>query len=221
MASTEPLTPLLGRARFLEAVAKIETRVLESLRDGPYQVWLKHRQGLTSVEAVDQSLEEWARTWHLTDPWCKDWAHKTFQPWLLEGDALAWCPVSYFFDLSAIMDRYGFTFSYDDPWFPSDEPWSAYAGRVRQEFESALEGYRVCVEKIIDAEGEQIPRGSRSPEHFEWLALYQVKGMTYADIWRRFPLRDPRGAPGTSRASVVEKACKRLASVIGLTLRQH
>jgi hypothetical protein len=60
---------------------------------------------------------------------------------------------------------------------------------------------------------EPTAREVRNPEQFLWLARYQVAGESFAVIWRNIPRGDNR------TRSAFEKACKRLAKDIDLTLR--
>lgn len=210
--SAEPFTRVRGRALFLGAVARIEPDVLGSLKRGPYNVWVERAKGRKQKADLDESLRVWSHRWELTDPWCEKWARDTLEWWDSQDDEKfsQWCPESYFSNLN-IFGRESFSFCYEH-WSPSDERWTTYAARAKKEFNRALTTHRQDVELIMG----EAPTTLHSTEHFEWLALYQIKNLRYTDIWRfaakRQRIRNP---------SSVEKACKRLADKIGLTPRKR
>src|SRR5260370_14333188 len=124
-------SPLKGRALFLKAVAQIEPEVLQSLRDGPYQDWVKVAPDPVPVgfdpcrangklTPLGESLKRWSERWHLSDPWCLGWALATLDSWRHRDDSqpLEWCPIWYFFDLGTIFSPNRFRFLHR-PWLPS------------------------------------------------------------------------------------------------------
>ena len=216
-------SPLKARALLLDAVAKLAPQVLQSLKDGPYQDWLKvapdpvpaafdscHANG--KLTSLGKSLKRWSERWHLSDPWCLEWALATFDAWrhLDDGQPLEWCPIWYFFD-SGIFSAKRFRF-FHRPWFPSDESWPAYRDELKRRFEKRLKTYREEVERRMRRMAEPAPREFRNSYQFYWLAGYQVCG------WSRKRIGD---AMGLDSDRTVGQALEQLANFIGLTLRRY
>jgi hypothetical protein len=191
-------TPLKARALFLEAVAQLEPQVLQSLRDGPYQDWLKVAPDPVpagfdlcrlngKLTPFGKTFKRWSQSWHLSDPWCLEWALETLGSWRHRDDIqpLEWCPIWRFMDIGAILSAKRFRFLHR-PWSPSDEAWLAYR--------------------------EPAPKEFRNSYQFYWLAGYQVCG------WSRKRIGD---AMGLDSDRTVGQALESLGHFIGLTLRRH
>jgi hypothetical protein len=91
-------TPLKARALFLDAVAKVQPQVLQTLRNGPYQQWLNvapsplppefdPRRANGNLTPFGKSLRRWSERWHLTEDWCLEWVLGTLGSWRDSDDS--------------------------------------------------------------------------------------------------------------------------------------
>ncbi len=182
---------------------------------------------------------EWARKWHLPDPWILDAAFRTLR-------ALEHCPTfdeympPYFMDLrdpSAHKPRNLAELLEQDAgelfeerllgvegplsfqhaaWYPFWETRTAYEERARKAFDEALRCHLDAGEESATQAGfvrSPEKRGqfkARPLQHFKWLVCYQIQGRSRKEI------ADEYGRAKTS----VSDALRNTANLIGLTLRQ-
>jgi hypothetical protein len=134
-------------------------------------------------------------------------------------------PVSYAEpSFMAISEGRPFEFAFR-PWVAEWESWSAYRADVRAAFDAALRTYWAALIEKAENEGlkkaprKHAPRQTRNPElHFEWLVRFQVLGWTHQQIAQHYE----RTFDTTKRySSTVNRALRKTANLIGLTLREY
>jgi hypothetical protein len=91
------------------------------------------------------------------------------------------------------------------PWQPERETKEQASARLYR----AIDRHLVAVEERVKAEGLKRTPERRSPEHFLWLAGYQVSG------WSQNRIAEAVGVDGAA----VVRAINTLAKTVGLTLR--
>lgn len=210
-----------ARILFLNAVAKVEPAVIETLLTGPYralpaasrratlvQDW-RHVEEVVELRPLRSSLKEWASRWHLEDNWCLELALQTICMWDLNPSsrgAFHSATGGKQLDTARLAPDLG-------SWNPTRESRAEFQANAKVQFELILDQYCDAVETQAIRAGLKRTREKRSFAHFYWLARFQVHGETPAHIWRF----DPARHQGSRRA--VEKAIKDLARLIELTLR--
>jgi hypothetical protein len=102
----------------------------------------------------------------------------------------------------------------DPPWDPNLYSRGTFEAAVRNRFEQSLREYCDRVLAEARAQGLVKTEEKRNPDHYFWLAQYQVSQKSPADQWRSLP----QGESRTRRA--VEKAIRETARELGLTPRQ-
>jgi hypothetical protein len=170
------------------------------------------------IVAMRTALLEWSRRFHLESEWLLDTALFTLRLWD-HRDAMALrlhlirpglhrlpnAEVGYPF---SIEER---DFALRDSWEAGDESWKEFEIRVKKEFDCQLAEYRKRLLKLAQDRGWQEPPEIRSPEHFDWLALYQAAEKGPGEIKKELGFRGDN--------SRILKAIKSKAKLIGLSLR--
>jgi hypothetical protein len=187
------------------------------------QVLLRTEPTKTEAEVLSDSLVEkiqlWQRRWNLKDRWVGQFASDSVLLWAAGSCPLDEWPLEVEL-LEATLGAQENDFRLIvDGWRPLSESRRIYEEGALIDFKDKLKDYLDEIEERVIARGWGRAPERRKFEHFEWLAQYQVMRSSYVQIWRSLSSLDRRGDPRTSRASFVEKACKRLAREIGLTLR--
>ena len=204
-----------ARDQFLKAVNRIEPRVLETLRTGPYQHFSTSAPSAPSDPLTD-ALPKWSEQWHLNTPWVLEHARDTMAAWQLR-----WCPqtewhvtAGYVDDPALSDDELRFLFE-DRGWKPQREREAQARTRIAAAFQKTLDRYLESIRGRMDAAvktGRYKPTPSKREleQHCEWLARFQVKGESFKEIAETC---------GMVTADAVEVAVRRAARFIGLTLR--
>jgi len=117
-------------------------------------------------------------------------------------------------------------------WYPEEQYWSEFEPLITKRFKEYLAAYRKKVTAaLVDAGKRPVPvkrrrgtrpnGGSASPTlHFEWLALFQCRGLSFGEIADCYPL-EFRGEPKGRDDSTVSKAIRETARLVGLKLRSE
>jgi hypothetical protein len=187
------------RQLFLVRAARVEPDLLATLRQVPAE----------SPEA----LQAWGKSWGLTDPWClvlarvtSDWYRRdpSMPGWQFEGKE-TWAG-SYGFKIEPLWVG---PFRHHPTWFRR----SVFKQWVLARVSQALDDYCDRIDAEASASGlKRMPR-KKGIQHFDWLARYQVRRESFADIARNAPYRFAGGRQ-TVRKAVVE-----LAKYLCLALR--
>ena len=206
----QPAGPnLIGRIAFMEAV----------LRQAPNAF-----DDLIAIEAqmtggVEDRLTDWARKWRLGDSWIIDIARSTLQARReLEARRIH---RQWFFPSVSVMAPDWPELSWDSEsavkamsreqggrgWDPEMETEAAFRQRVERHIER--------IHTIAAAAGLVRATEKRTPAHFDWLALYQVRTWTEARIVEKY-----QNAAGFPDLSGVSRAITKTAALIGLSLRR-
>lgn len=196
----------MGRLVFMDTVLRQAPHVFDAL--------LTIEDQLTA--GVEDRIESWGRTWHLSDRWLLAIARETLQArreiesyrdrreWIFPGWSviapdwpdLGWDPDADTRTLEGAPGGAG--------WDPTIETLEAFHARV--------ERYILRIQQLTaDAGFERVPE-KKTTKHFDWLVQFQVCGYTHADI------AEACGPEGVEVARIGE-AITPLARSIGLTLR--
>jgi hypothetical protein len=228
------------RSRFMVATFEVEPDLeptLQTLYNGQLRgnrQWLEtpFRGNLAppSDKAVDLGrslLKPWCESRGLSDPWCLDWllVHRLFVWWAGERRQVGL--VTGYWAGAPPLEHIPFQLEFDG-WDRTEKIRADFETEVRERFEAALSNY--CDERESEAEaaGYIRTRERRNPEHFYWLAGYQVCG------WSAGRIADALDEPGSRsyesdsppptneerpKRRGVERRIRELAETIGLTLR--
>lgn len=165
-----------------------------------------------AITLARKTLEPWAAEHSLADSWCVEWIieQKLLERWVGERGAAG--VTLKIWTGPAPLERSPLSFVLEG-WLPSDEGLAQFERRVRAQFEAQLASYCDKVNHQALALG-YVPTPARreADPHLTWLARFQVKRESPADIWRSF-----EGDNRTRRA--FEKAIRETATLLGLTLR--
>jgi hypothetical protein len=217
-ADAEPVR--VGRIVFLSRIERVAPEVLRTLHDEVLPVYRAERareapNGVADSPGLADTLDGWARQWHLTDDWLMQDALHTMDWWVRAPQSTArlqWHP-----------DGWGSMVHEPEPltlsWQPTLIRWDEFERHARE----AMSRYRAEVDAWARERGlerapeKNAPRRSRDPgAHFEWLIRYQVQGWTHAKIAQHYA----RAYDAAKRSSpTVSRALHETAALIGLTLR--
>jgi capsule polysaccharide modification protein KpsS len=113
-------------------------------------------------------------------------------------------------------------FVFEHPgWEPTYDYRKAIKREILQSFNQHLEEYLDRMESLVEERGCVRTKTKNEPEHFEWLACFQVKGMSYTKIKDRFKPQAPSQKTYLSDdTKAIRKAINDLAKYIGLSLRK-
>jgi hypothetical protein len=228
-----------ARREFLRCLASEAPAVLQSLHDEVFPLYRqareargKQRRGARrgvphhalwlDVEAASetrlpglfplkQALRDWARRWHLTDPWALDTARATLDLWASSPSSLrnrVWqLPSLRFARPGSVEDRRPALVETAE-YRPERESPEAFAAGVRARVEAALRSFTEAQKARLAMAGWAAATW-KDPHHFTWLVQYQARGWSLGRIARQ---------SGYGRKTV-EAAVKVLAAVVGVTLR--
>lgn len=175
------------------------------------------------VAELRESLLGWASTWHLGPEWCLEHALSTMYDWTQAPgnlEELMWQQGGGSWMVPTKAEERRFVFEH-----PGWEPTHEFRKKIKEEiiraFNERLEEYLDSIEAMVSERGFVKTKRKNEREHFEWLACFQVKGMSYEEIKESFR----SGADAGSRTylsddtKVIRKAVNELARFIGLPLR--
>jgi hypothetical protein len=188
------------RESFLYAVARVEPEVLRSLRT------------LVGSTNDEYRIRRWARCWHLTDAWLIEVARSTIQYWREYPNGKGWSTGWPIVFVTPLHQPERFTYSAE--WCDFDR--RGFEKQVIREVRERLRKFCDTAEiqhKALTVKRRPLKRGD---DHFLWLARRQVKGESYAGIFRS--VNEIADAPRSRQA--FEMAIHRLANQISLTLRR-
>jgi hypothetical protein len=224
------------RRQFLRAVHKTTPEVMEALRDellplfktsalfravSAMFAWVEGEpkdQPATpaQIEAFKRVLNQWAEKFGLRDQWLLEVAVRTLNHWRKKSDALGalyWAELPFTHPPLPPEDR-EIEFRHAG-WRVETEYWSEFASRTNAAFKQHLRSYRETIRRNMSDLGLSLPPEIRNPEHYTWLALYQIRRYSPASIAELL-----NSDQKTLLENTVLKAVKSTADLVGLTLRQ-
>jgi hypothetical protein len=207
-----------ARAHFLQAVASIEPTVLSDLRDKtadaylrlPSEFRLTVSQFEPPLEEVFEALRHWGQRWHLEEQWCLNQAFETLRYWEEESDFDNWAGTGIYFKTLASPKERRFIFEYNARDL-TECTRKQIKKEIREALEMELEAYLERMEGLARERGFAIVPEKFTSDHYEWLAYFQVIGLTYDAILQRYEMIDSQQA--------IQKAVTALSAFIGLPLR--
>ncbi len=184
-------------------------------------------------DPLHRRLRAWSRHWHLDADWCRHVALKTLYEWheppdkgllaLLQagplppepmGQPRGWAQAAIPL-VSPIRDEeMRFTFAHRG-WQPMHYTRDVAEQAIRAAFDAHLTRYLDRLECLAKERGLKPTPEKRALTHFDWLALYQVKGWRPAKIADWYHEINEKGA----EVSAIRMALQETARLIGLPLR--
>jgi len=180
--------------------------------------WVAVKRGgsrTKETKRLKTSLEDWASRFNLSADWILDSAVQSLFAWNRSGadrNDLHWEHVPL---LRVHLNPRPLEFG-DPGWLVDEETWPQFNARVMQEFRTMLSAYRANTIAHAQENGWTPPPLLREKQHFEWLALFQVRNKSPKDIAREFVLTKRKAA---NIENTVLAAVRHKASLIGLALR--
>lgn len=188
------------RHGFFLATMVLEPRIGESLEE-----LLNRFKNRESDDVLIREYNIWAQLYNFMDEWCLQWVLLRWaERWALEHDGDSWPPIP---EAWSHVDRPTTPPPVRRPrlpplrWLPFFAP--------REEMELLYKDYLDEVEARYRRRGYSSTRELRQPDHFAWLAGYQVRG------WSKNRIAE---AAGVSRTAVINGINASAESIV-LTLR--
>lgn len=227
----------IGNARvaFLNAVRLHVPEVLEQLNGQPFEFYknigapfvqwweVKYRR-VGRESGLRGALLLWAKAWRLEPEWCLEHALRTLWEWhnfSSQREKLMWQQGGGGWVVPTNEEERRFTFEHSG-WEPTYDFRKTIKQKIQEEFTQQLEEYLDRIETLVKERGYVKTKQKNEPEHFEWLACFQVKGMSYGEIKKSF-----KPQPGTEEkvyvsddTKFIRKAVRDLARFIELPLRK-
>lgn len=227
----------IGNARvaFLNAVRLHVPEVLEQLSGQPFEFyknigapfvqWWEVKYGRVGRgTGLRGSLAMWSHAWHLKPDWCLDSVLKTFWEWHNfppQREKLMWQQGGGGWMVPTNEEERRFVFEH-----PGWEPTYSLRKKIKAEmlgaFNEHLEEYLDRIESLVSKRGFVRTKSKNEPEHFEWLACFQVAGLSYEEVRDKFRPKDgPQPKTYLSDDTKAHrKAINDLARFIELPLRR-
>ncbi len=158
-----------------------------------------------------ESLRAWGHRWNLVADWCLQRALLTLREWTWwpeDANQDDWGHMGILTLLAIAPQECCLVFGHWG-WHPELTTWSAAEREIREDFEAYLATYREGMERLARERGLVPAPAKRTAEHYEWLVLYQVKGLSYYQIAQR----------ACRERQTVTDGVKSTAALIGLPLR--
>ena len=207
------------RINFLQALNKNTPEVLKGLRD---VFAVCEARGLFSQgsdkEVLVEQIEAWGQRFKLTDPWLHEAATVTLHQWPTDpasAGALRWADLPT--KPSQILPPAEPLKFEAQGWFVEREDWTEFKKRATHTFNQHLKTYKADMDAKLEGIGFRPAPKLREPDHFEWLALYQVLGLSPRQIATTLIENGGRDI----NENGVLRAIHRKAKLIGLTLRPN
>jgi hypothetical protein len=207
------------RADFLQALNKNVPKVLEGLRDvfAVCEARSLFSQGSDKALLVEQ-VEAWGQRFNLMDPWLHEAATLTLHQWHTDpasAGALRWAdPPNKPSQVLPPAERLKFE---TQGWFVEREGWTEFKKRATHTLNQHLKTYKADTDAKLEGIGFRPTPKLREPDHFGWLALYQVHSWSPRKIATTLIENGGRDI----NENGVLRAIHRKAKLIGLTLRPN
>lgn len=213
----------LNRRGFLDAVARLDPEVLNSLgkiqrpnRTATADLLPENLQPYLAGEKSDprfdrfiSAVKKWGRRWHLTESWCLEYAMHTALSRTTGDSPKKWCFV---WDGALAPSFATGRIHWPDVgnWDPVRQTRIDFVAHAMAFAKAAIESYCNKIEEDVRTAGLSKARPKREINHFYWSAGYQVLGWSCQQI---------ADAENKTRRSV-EEPVKALAASIELNLRE-
>lgn len=194
----------------------------------------KHPDAEVEGRDLLRCLDSWATRWHLANPWVLNAAKDTLKSWA-RGEVVP-PKLGTVFQFAFYETRYDRSellaeVTIQDSWQFLQESWTSFEVRCTDAVAAALAEYRARIERLAQERGYVKAVRKRSgvsrtesnfsEAHFEWLALFQCKGLSVQELSNMEALRP--NAMDADRLKdpeqTIRKAIRRTAILIGLELR--
>jgi hypothetical protein len=227
----------IGNARvaFLNAVSHHVPQVLVSLSEqpftlyknigSPYVQWWEIKYGRVGANSgLRGSLVRWSNAWHLKPEWCLEFALRTMWEWNNfppQREKLMWQQGGGGWVVPTREEERQFTFEHPG-WEPTYDFRKSIKQEIQEAFNRQLEAYLDRIETLVKDRGFVKTKRKNEPEHFEWLACFQVKRMSYGEIKDSFKQQanQSKKVYVSDDTKVIRKAVGDLAKFIELPLRE-
>jgi hypothetical protein len=207
--------------KFLEAVFAAEPAVMEMLESIAREL-PESLDGNSLTPAAQEKVAGWCSRFNLNAPWCRELGEQmVLAMWLetreggekyseeaLRKSAAAQQLAAEPFQEHRLTIEFGF-------WPLTTMTRTEFRDRCRQVLETRLEEFCDQIDTLACATGMERTREKRELDHFLWLARYQVKGQSAAEI-KRFT-----AGMGRVTTDAITKAIRALAKELELPLLSH
>jgi hypothetical protein len=222
-----------ARWEFTQAIERVVPEFFQRLRDTVYpsyarlahgradywrpgwrfSTWCSHSD---AAQQLTPTLLDWARAFHLErEEWILEGALQTlsnWHQWPKSRDALVLGGFrQYLAEPGRISDAEHHFYFEDWGWDPSMISSATWLAQVKECFEKALDAHLHKMRELAQDRGMVAAVPLFSPEHFEWLALYQCGNLPLEDILAR--------ARAVSSKSTISKGMHHAAELAGLEVR--
>ena len=178
------------------------------------------------INEFRESLFNWSRRHRLDMTWCRERAYETLDWWCFSQESFKMRMWDYDGAYQPIIafrgDHPKFTFEYKTL-YPRDGFRRDVKNRIMEAVEKELEAFLDEREALAKENGMVVARQKREKQHFEWLVLFQINHLSYAEIYKAyFPIIfDDAKKKGTisDRTKQIRKAVHAVAKFIDLPLR--
>lgn len=197
-------------------------RVMFRTRRDPSQPLEAFSPGVRIGE-LREILLEWAKAWHLEPEWCLEHALRTMYNWHQSPhdlEQLMWQQGGGSWMVPTNEEERRFVFEHPG-WEPTHDHRKKIKEEIIQAFNKRLEDYLDFIEALVLERGFVKTKRKNERDHFEWLACFQVKAMSYEEIKDAFRSSVDSGKRTylSDDTKAVRKAVNELARFIGLPLR--
>lgn len=208
-------------AKFLEAAFAVERAVMEMLESIAPEL-PESLDGNSLTPVAQEKVAEWCSRFNLNAPWCRELGEQmVLAMWLesreggecyseeaLRKTAAAQQLAAQPFQERRLTIEFGF-------WPITRMTRSEFRDECERVLEVKFKEFCDEIEKLALSVGMERTREKREMDHFLWLARYQVKGQTAAEI-KSF-------TPGMERITTdaITRAIRALAKELELPLRDH
>ncbi len=185
-----------ARIYFLTAVRNHIPEVLEELYEHhlplyqkvgkPSVKWRQLEIGQGEIRELRDNILNWAKHWRLEAEWCLEVTLTTLYYWswfdykgkpdllMWQGSGNAWTAVLDHHERALFFEHSG--------WEPTLDTRKKIKDEVSLAFNEHLEKYLDYIESIAAQRGFVKSKQKNEIEHFDWLACFQVKGMSYEEV---------------------------------------
>ena len=218
--SVPEMLPVLRKTALIQ-LQTLDTAVLATMasQNSPVGSLVSALESSPTVKPLTDALADWAARYNINVTWVRNLAfHKVFA-WHHGGrdDDVHERPGTGSLWASSVKDVTNRLIKSEQftvgpvEWSPTEETEEQFLDRTTREFTEARREYVARVHAVYNQRGwpKESAIEKRELQHFEWLALYQIKGNSFNQIAKAY----------RRERKTVEEAVKGLAAFIELPLR--